>query len=77
MGRATDKILGIVKSFADKKDVHFSSFTESEIKALGRALDAKSMTADQAKDKIGKICKYALERQDLKDIAKALEKLTR
>jgi hypothetical protein len=77
MGRATDKIVGIVKPYADKHKVTFSSFAEREIKDLGRALDAGSLTADQASKNIEKICKYTLDREDLKSIAKALEKLTR
>lgn len=77
MGRISDKIVTIVKPYADKQGLDFSSFTERRLRDIGRALDAGSMTADQASDAINKECKNYLERSDVKDLAKALEKLTR
>lgn len=76
MGRIADKIVGIVKPFAEKRGVNVTSFTEGRLRAIGRALDAGSMTADQTAESINKECKSYLERQDVKDIAKVLNKLS-
>lgn len=80
MGRALDKIVGIVNGYAREYDVSLTSGDESRLKALGRSLDAGSMTADQAKDAIvdelNKKSRRDISRDDAKSLGKELDKLT-
>lgn len=77
MSRVLGSIVKIVKPIAEKRGVKFSSFSEGELRSIGRMIDAKRMTVDAALTDINKECDYSLERQDLRDIEKALSKLAR
>lgn len=80
MGRALDKIVGIVGKYAKIQDFSLSSGDESRLRALGRSLDAGSMTSDQATrtivDEINKKSKRDISRDNAKSLAKELDKLT-
>lgn len=70
-------MLDIVKPFADTYGVSFNSFQENRLRKLGEALNAKSLTADQAVRDMEKDFGYKLTSNDKREIAKKLDRLTR
>jgi len=80
MGRATDKIVGIAKAYVSQLGGSFSSGSEDRLRDIGRALDANSMTSDQAADKVASEindrASKDLSRDDRKKLAKELHGLT-
>lgn len=75
MASAKDRIVSIVEPVAKRRSVSLTSFSKSRLCDIGRRLDAKRITVDQAVQEIDEECEYLLERQDKKDIGKSLEKL--
>lgn len=75
MGRASEKIVGIVTPFLAKREGEMTTGLQTRLIAIGKGLDASTMTADQSMKSIDKVCKRILQREDLKEIAKKLEKL--
>ncbi|MDD5083333.1 MAG: hypothetical protein PHT88_00150 [Candidatus Moranbacteria bacterium] len=80
MGRATENIVRVAAAFVSQLGGSLSSGSESRLKAIGRALDAGSMTSDQAADKVEREindrASKNMSRDDLKKLRKDLDKLT-
>lgn len=77
MSRVKDKIVGVVKPFAQRQGIQLLS-VERELQTIGKELDAKEITVEQAVTTIDAACarrECFLERKDRDEIMKALKRL--
>lgn len=72
-GKYESKIVDIAESAGARG---LSSFAKDRVKAIGRQLDDKKITSEQAAEKISDECKLYLKGYQITDLAKKLDRLT-
>lgn len=77
MAEFKNTLESIVRPFALMYGISLTTTKAGSLRDIGRQLDKKSLTIEEALPLLNKFCDYNLQRNDLKKISEALHKLAR